>query len=161
MRFLTATKLSSDKENTMGDFIVLEDCPCCRGNGMIVHEGGWSVQVECADCGSHTVFVEYANEAEKKEAEKKEKEEMIAQFYMLSDEDKADVIANIETYSLEDIEAKLSVICVRNKVSFNVVNEEPNKEQAPTVYNLNNNADDDSAIPAWVKAAIAVSEKKN
>jgi Zn ribbon nucleic-acid-binding protein len=55
----------------MGNFIVLEDCPCCRGNGMLVHEGGWSVQVECADCGSHTVFVEYANETEKKEAEQK------------------------------------------------------------------------------------------
>ena len=55
----------------MGNYIVLEDCPCCRGNGLIVHEGGWSVQVECADCGSHTVFVEYANENEKKEAEQK------------------------------------------------------------------------------------------
>ena len=27
--------------------LVLEECPCCRGNGMIVHEGGWNVQVEC------------------------------------------------------------------------------------------------------------------
>ncbi len=49
----------------------LEICPCCRGNGIIVHEGGWSVQVECADCGSHTVYIEYANEQEKKEAEGK------------------------------------------------------------------------------------------
>ena len=55
----------------MDDMIELEDCPCCRGNGLIVHEGGWNVQVECADCGSHTVFVEYANEQEKVEAEKK------------------------------------------------------------------------------------------
>ena len=50
---------------------VLEDCPVCRGSGFIVHEGGWSVQVECADCGSHTVFVEYEGEAQKKEAEQK------------------------------------------------------------------------------------------
>ena len=49
----------------------LEICPCCRGNGIIVHEGGWSVQVECADCGSHTVYIEYGNEQEKKEAEGK------------------------------------------------------------------------------------------
>ena len=55
----------------MGNYIILEDCPCCRGTGMIVHEGGWSVQVECADCGSHTVFVEYENETQKKEAEQK------------------------------------------------------------------------------------------
>ena len=51
--------------------LILEECPCCRGNGMLIHEGGWSVQVECADCGSHTVFVEYEGEAEKKAAEQK------------------------------------------------------------------------------------------
>ena len=50
--------------------IELEECPCCRGNGVLVHEGGWSVQVECADCGSHTVYVEYSNEEEKKQAER-------------------------------------------------------------------------------------------
>ena len=48
--------------------LILEECPCCRGNGMIVHEGGWNVQVECADCGSHTVYLDYNNEAEKEEA---------------------------------------------------------------------------------------------
>ena len=53
------------------EYIILEDCPMCRGAGMIQHEGGWNVQVECADCGSHTVFVEYANETEKREAEDK------------------------------------------------------------------------------------------
>lgn len=48
--------------------IVLEDCPSCRGAGLITHEGGWNVQVECADCGAHTVYVEYGNEQEKEEA---------------------------------------------------------------------------------------------
>lgn len=48
--------------------LILEDCPCCRGNGMIVHEGGWNVQVECADCGSHTVYLDYNNDDEKAEA---------------------------------------------------------------------------------------------
>ena len=55
----------------MEEIIELEECPCCRGVGMIIHEGGWSVQVECADCGSHTVYVEYANEEEKLVAERK------------------------------------------------------------------------------------------
>ena len=50
------------------DTIELEICPCCRGNGMIVHEGSWNVQVECADCGSHTVYLDYENEKEKEEA---------------------------------------------------------------------------------------------
>ena len=49
---------------------VLEECPICRGNGFVVHEGGWNVQVECADCSAHTVYVEYNNEQEKAEAEK-------------------------------------------------------------------------------------------
>ena len=50
--------------------IILEECPMCRGNGVIMHEGGWNVQVECADCGSHTVYVEYENEDQKTEAVK-------------------------------------------------------------------------------------------
>ena len=50
--------------------VILEDCPVCRGSGYMVHEGGWNVQVECADCSAHTVFVEYSTEAEKIEAEK-------------------------------------------------------------------------------------------
>ena len=49
----------------------LEECPMCRGTGIITHEGGWSVQVECADCSAHTVYVEYSNEEEKAVAEKK------------------------------------------------------------------------------------------
>lgn len=48
---------------------VLEECPICRGAGMIMHEGGWNVQVECADCSAHTVYVEYKNDKEKAEAE--------------------------------------------------------------------------------------------
>ena len=50
--------------------IILEECPMCRGTGMIVHEGGWNVQVECLDCSAHTVYVEYENEQEKLEAER-------------------------------------------------------------------------------------------
>jgi hypothetical protein len=50
--------------------VILEDCPVCRGNGFLVHEGGWNVQVECCDCSAHTVFVEYRNEKEKIAAEK-------------------------------------------------------------------------------------------
>ena len=54
----------------MDEKILLEDCPICRGAGMILHEGGWSVQVECCDCSAHTIYLEYDNEEQKKEAEK-------------------------------------------------------------------------------------------
>ena len=54
----------------MENQIELDICPICRGTGMIVHEGGWNVQVECTDCSAHTVYVEYNSDAEKDEAEK-------------------------------------------------------------------------------------------
>ena len=54
----------------MEEKIILEECPICRGAGMITHEGGWSVQVECTDCSAHTVYMEYSNDREKAEAEK-------------------------------------------------------------------------------------------
>ncbi len=39
---------------------------------------------------------------------------------MLSDEDKKNVLDNIDKFSLRDIEAELSIICVRNRVNFNL-----------------------------------------
>ncbi len=48
---------------------ILEECPICRGNGIVVHEGGWNVQVECTDCSAHTVYVEYENNEQKTTAE--------------------------------------------------------------------------------------------
>ena len=80
---------------------------------------------------------------------KKEKQEMINSFYMLSDKDKEDVINHIDEYSKDEIEAKLSIICVRNKVSFN----EEEKPAAPTVYSFNDSNND--AVPAWVKSVMA------
>lgn len=84
----------------------------------------------------------------KLEAERAKKQEMIDGFYMLTDEDKADVVANIDTYSLDDIEAKLSVICVRNKVSFSLNDHENENEM---VFNLNSAVEEDST-PNWIKA---------
>ena len=85
----------------------------------------------------------------KKKIEKAEKEKMIESFYMLSDDDKKSVVDNIDNYTLRDIEAELSILCVRNKVSFNLDND--NKDGVPTVYNLNDGQGEDD-VPAWVKA---------
>ena len=52
----------------MEEIFELEECPLCRGAGMISHEGDWNVQVECCDCSAHTVYVEYNNDREKEEA---------------------------------------------------------------------------------------------
>ena len=94
-------------------------------------------------------------------AERKEKEEMINnQFYMLSDDLKADVVENIDTYSLDEIESKLSIICVRNKINFNL-DDDKNPGTDPMTYNLNGSSMEDDAVPAWIKAVMATAKTLN
>lgn len=88
----------------------------------------------------------------KQKIEDKEKDELISKFFMLSDEDKKDVVENKAKYSLEEIESKLSVICFRKKVNFDLgeTSENDNKTETQniTTYSLN---DDSSSTPAWIK----------
>lgn len=99
----------------------------------------------------------------KKAVELKEKQALIKSFYMLSDEDKKEVIEHIEEYSLEDIESKLCVICVKNKVNFEKENLDENNNKveeensAVTTFNINEN---DSTIPAWISACIDTQNSK-
>ena len=85
----------------------------------------------------------------KQKVEEKEKDDLIASFYMLSDEDKKDVIDNKANYSLKEIKAELSMICVDKKVNFNLENA-PSVEEAPVIFNLNSHQAD--TLPAWLKA---------
>ena len=48
--------------------IELEDCPICRGAGLIQDEQGWSVSVACMDCGAETAHAEYRTPEERLEA---------------------------------------------------------------------------------------------
>ena len=96
----------------------------------------------------------------KETVERKEKESMIKNdFYMLSDADKIDVIQNIDKYTLEEIEAKLSIICVRNKVSFGT--ESNSKQAEPTTYNLNCSDIVEDSVPAWIKSLQSVAKTMN
>lgn len=105
-----------------------------------------------------TKFTELETEATslrefKDTVENSQKDELIGSFYMLSDADKADVIANKSNYSLEQIEEKLAVICVRNKVSFDRNETVETPVEAPgnpiTTFNL-----DDAVVvvPGFVQA---------
>ena len=89
----------------------------------------------------------------KAQVEDAKKDEMISKFYFLSDEDKKEVIENKSKYSLDEIEAKLSVICVRNKVNFNLDDSSKNdintEEPVVTTFNLVNEG---PSIPAWIMA---------
>lgn len=96
----------------------------------------------------------------KAEVEKSKKEAMINSFYMLSDEDKADVVANIDKYSLEEIESKLAVIGMRNKVNFGLSQEtqqsesqNQKSEEQNLTFNLNAAAQSGNvSTPAWIQA---------
>ena len=91
----------------------------------------------------------------KLKVEDQEKDDLINSFYMLSDEDKKNVIENKANYSLDDIKKELSVICVDKKVTF--TKEKKEKEiETPTIFNLNDSVSSD--LPAWLKA---VENRKN
>ena len=97
-------------------------------------------------------------------ADRKEKEEMINRFFMLSDEDKKDCIENIDKYSLDDIEAKLSILCVRNKVSFALEDDKKDPEEDkkdPLIFSLDNNGTGDDGAPAWIKAVRETAKEMN
>ena len=64
----------------------------------------------------------------KKKIEDKEKDDLIKDFYMLSDEDKKDVIEHKSEYSLEEIESKLALIGYRKGVNFNLDTSSENEE---------------------------------
>ena len=94
----------------------------------------------------------------KNKIEEEKKDELIKDFYMLSDEDKKEVIENKSNYTYDEIKAKLAVICFEKKVNFNLdtslENEESidNKEteNVPiTTFNIKDTVD---STPDWVKA---------
>jgi DNA-binding transcriptional MerR regulator len=94
------------------------------------------------------------------QVELQEKEAMIDSFYMLDDEDKADVRENINTYSLSDIESKLAVICFKKKVDFSIGQEnEVVEEQPATTFNLATAPVQEDIIPSWLQAVDKVQKE--
>lgn len=92
---------------------------------------------------SYDELVEFKNTKDREQ-----KQAMIDSFYMLDDSDKADVIENIDKYSLDEIEAKLSVICVHNKLDLSGASD---KNKPDTTFSLEDVEDDsESNIPALV-----------
>lgn len=62
--------------------------------------------------------------------ERAQKDEVINKYHMLSDEDKADVIAHKDEYTLEQIDEKLALVYVRKNVDFSTVDGRPETEEA-------------------------------
>ena len=99
----------------------------------------------------------------KQQVDNEKKMELINKFYMLSDEDKKEVKEHMNEYSLEDIEAKLSVICVRKKVNFDSedsAKNENNVEEENTAVTTFNLSDEGESVPAWISACINTQNSK-
>ena len=75
---------------------------------------------------------------------------------MLSDEDKKAVIENKANYSLKEIKAELSMICVDKKVNFSLDKGEESRNSNLTV---NLNAHQADTLPAWLRAVQNFKEK--
>ena len=50
--------------------IDLQDCPLCKGPGVLEEEGGWCFYVACLDCGAHTAEIPYRTGEERLSAAK-------------------------------------------------------------------------------------------
>lgn len=64
----------------------------------------------------------------KRSVESKEKDALINKYHMLSEEEKAEVVAHKDEYTLEQIDEKLALIYVRNNVDFSTVDGHPVEE---------------------------------
>lgn len=95
----------------------------------------------------------------KQNIEDKEKDALINQFFMLTDEDKKDVVENKSKYTLEEIKAKLAVICFDKKVNFNLDETSENEEDQKGITTFNVMETEDST-PDWVKAVEATMNNK-
>ena len=94
----------------------------------------------------------------KNKVEDQQKDELIGRFYMLSDEDKHDVIENKRQYSLDEIESKLAVICYRKKINFTEdASSKASEEEAVMTFNMNDTFED--STPDWVKMVEANQKK--
>lgn len=103
---------------------------------------------------SYDALVEFKNQVEDQQ-----KDALIQSFSMLDETDKLEVIENKSKYTLDEIEAKLSVLCFRKKVNFNTTEVEENSQaQEPLTYNLNAEIENDS-LPAWLKAVEATKNR--
>ena len=95
------------------EMIELFDCPICGGPGVMFDEGGWALNVQCCDCGAHTVYVEYNNDAEKQEAERRAREEKREREKREREEERLRVVAD----DIRRLNKKLASYKRINKIS--------------------------------------------
>lgn len=87
----------------------------------------------------------------KRSVEREKKQAVIDKYHMLSDDEKAPVVAHMDEYTLEQIDEKLALVYVRNNVDFNTVDGHPvEQESTPREgilsFSLDNDVDNTEAV---------------
>lgn len=100
----------------------------------------------------------------KLEIENQRKDAEIAKYYMLSEEDKADIIKNKSSYSLEEIKSKLALLYVEKNVDFSTLtdsseSEAPVEESFVTTFSLDSEPDINFNVSPWVQNML--NERQN
>lgn len=100
----------------------------------------------------------------KLEIENQRKDAEIAKYYMLSEEDKADIIKNKSSYSLEEIKSKLALLYVEKNVDFSTLtdsseSEAPVEESFVTTFSLDSEPDMNFNVSPWVQNML--NERQN
>ena len=141
-------KESEDKETKEDDNEEKEDDDIKKKYSLLViqyeelQKSYADLQAKAAE--TEKILAQFQLKADKLENEKKDA--LIAEFYMLSDEDKKDVIDHKTEYTLDEIKSKLAVLCYDKKVSY--VNAESKEADNVTV-----NIDTYTAeVPEWLQA---------
>ena len=90
--------------------------------------------------------------------EMQEKQKLVDSYFMLSDEDKAEVVANLANYSLDEIKAKLAIIYVEQNVDFNRVEEQSKDSSSPA---LSFSLEEETSDEVLTELQIALRNAKN
>lgn len=94
----------------------------------------------------------------KRRIESAEKDEVINKYHMLSDEDKAEVVAHKDEYTLQQIDEKLALVYVNKNVDFSTVDGLPEEKQEvePSIlsFSLDDNSLDNAEPVDEIQAAL-------
>lgn len=94
----------------------------------------------------------------KRNIESAKKDEVINKYHMLSDEDKAEVIAHKDEYTLQQIDEKLALVYVNKNVDFSTVDGLPEEKQEvePSIlsFSLDDNNLDNAEPVDEIQAAL-------
>lgn len=140
----------------------LEEEPAAEVEPVVEHSAAEDVEPEPAK-------VNFALEEENKELraelealrqfkldiENKEKDALIAKYHMLSDEDKADIVAHKEEYTLEQIDEKLALVYVRKNVDFSTVDgHQEEEEKMDSILSFSLDDSEDAEVVSDIQAAF-------